>query len=689
MGYWKKEVGNENMKDYVIEIYNKSKGNSYALLKKNEKLMDILGKKYPHISDLIVKIQLYIRDLDDVPLCQYTGCNNKVSYKNGIFQQCCSRKCALEYKKESGFYEELSNKLSEKDKNRPLEEKKQILEKRKETNRKKFGSDFYFQSDQAKNTIIENNIEKYGTPDPMKVAWEQYKTGIVNGMDLRYMVEKMFETNVKKYGSNTYMETKDFRDKSKETIIEKYGVEYFTQTDDFKTKSKNTNLEKYGVEYFTQTDEYIKRIKNTMLENYGVDHYSKTDEFKEKYKNTMLKNHGVDHYSKTDEFKEKCEKTCLKNYGKKTYLLTDSFIEKASQTNIEKYGVEHPMRRGYNSDFFDIFSDVKNFQELLYEHGTYKLAEMINCDVSTVHKFASQNNIQLPPRPKSHQEEIIIDFLTENNISFATNHKKILPSGKELDFYLPEHNLAIEINGIYWHSEISGGKDRNYHYDKWKECDVLGITLLSIQEDEFAEKQNFWLNKILYMTRKLSLKKIHARKCEIRELNNVSEFLETHHLQGFCSSSYKLGLFYENILVSVMTFSKPRDNKIGVIDLSRFCNHSDYLVSGGASKLLSYFVKTYGHSYENIISFSDNNYSNGNVYGSLGFDLVNDLKQDYKYTKKGKSYHKAGFRKSNIFSKFDIPEDMKNATEWELMQYLGYDRIWDTGKKKWEMKIHS
>jgi hypothetical protein len=63
------------------------------------------------------------------------------------------------------------------------------------------------------------------------------------------------------------------------------------------------------------------------------------------------------------------------------------------------------------------------------------------------------------------------------------------------------------------------------------------------------------------------------------------------------------------------------------------------------------------------------------VYGSLGFDLVNNLKQDYKYTKKGKSYHKAGFRKSNIFSKFDIPEDMKNATEWELMKYLGYDRI--------------
>jgi hypothetical protein len=32
---------------------------------------------------------------------------------------------------------------------------------------------------------------------------------------------------------------------------------------------------------------------------------------------------------------------------------------------------------------------------------------------------------------------------------------------------------------------------------------------------------------------------------------------------------------------------------------------------------------------------------------------------------------------------------MKDSPEWELMQYLGYDRIWDTGKKKWIMKISS
>jgi hypothetical protein len=335
----------------------------------------------------------------------------------------------------------------------------------------------------------------------------------------------------------------------------------------------------------------------------------------------------------------------------------------------------------------DIFDNPEDFKKLLYEHGTYMLAELINCDVSTVHLMANQYNIPLPPRPKSFQEEQMVQFLENNNISFITNTKKIIPSGLELDFYFPNHNLAIEINGLYWHSEISGGKDKNYHYNKWKECDDLGITLLSINEDEFYERQQFWFNKILYMTGKLSLKKIHARKCKVVELDNVSGFLNKHHLQGSCNSTHKFGLIYEEQLVSVMTFGNPRSNKSGTIDLSRFCNHSGYLISGGASRLLSNFIKKYGNDCEEIISFSDNNYSNGMVYKTLGFSLDYNLSSDYKYIINEKTYHKALYRKAAIFKKFDIPEDIKQCSEWELMQYLGHDRIWDTGKKKWILKL--
>jgi hypothetical protein len=564
------------MKEYVISTLEKSKGSAYYLFRKNVDLLGILNTKYPHLSDLIVKIQLYIRDLDDVPNCKFSGCNNKVAYHTPNFADTCSAFCRAEYMKESGIYKDNAKKVSKNIKNKSDEEKSKIREK-----------------------TLKTNKEKYGTDHPMK------------------------NENVKK--------------KHKDTVIKNHGVDHFMKSEKIKEKQKRTNLERYGVGYYMQTDD----VKNKNIEKYGTEYF----------------------------------------------ILSDEFKKKSKKTSLEKYGTSNPMQRHFNTDYKNIFDNKEEFEKLLYEHGTYKLADLINCSICKIHQFANKNSIILPPRPRSHQEEIVLDFLTENNIIFTTNNKKILPSGKELDFYFPEQNLAIEINGLYWHSQISGGKDRRYHHDKWKECDDLGITLLSIMEDEFAEKPHFWFNKILYMTGKLSLTKIHARKCEVREMDTVSEFLNNHHIQGSNTSKYKLGLFYENILVSVMTFSNTRNNESKVIDLSRFCNHSGYSVSGGASKLLSYFVKTYGHLYEKIISFSDNNYSNGNVYNTLGFDLVDDLSPDYKYIIDGKRYHKAGFRKDAIFSKFDISEDMKNATEWELMQYLGYDRIWDTGKRKWEMKI--
>jgi uncharacterized Zn finger protein (UPF0148 family) len=492
-------------------------------------------------------------------------------------------------------------------------------------------------------------------------------------------------------------------EKLKETNIKKYGVENPMQLDSTKKKIKQTNIEKYGVDHYSKTDEYKEKINQTSLEKYGVDYFSQSEIVKEKIKNTTVKNHGGmmvaarkaseekfdGNVFGSDWFMDNRNKFYMDSFGAEHPLKSEKIKDTMIKNNIEKYGVSNPMQRHYNKKEKNIISDSKKFEYKLNEKGTYKLAKLLNCNVNTIYKYASSYDIFLPLRSASHQEENVCDFLGEHNIPFITNTRKILPSGKELDFYLPEYNLAIELNGLYWHSEISGKKDKNYHYNKWKECDELGVTLLSIQEDEFGDKTQFWFNKILYMTGKMKPTKIHARKCEVQELDNVSDFLNEHHLQGSCVSSYKFGLFYNNELVSVMTFSNTRNNDIGIGELSRFCNHSSYLVSGGASKLLSYFIKNYGDNYEKIISFSDNNYSNGNVYSTLGFELTQNLKPDYKYITPNYTsrHHKAGFRKSLIFKKFDIPDIMKNKSEWELMQYLGYDRIWDTGKKKWEMKI--
>lgn len=566
------------MKDYIIQTLKISKGSAYYIFKKNEELVRMLDERYPLISDINIKIQLYIQDLDDIPKCKYSKCNNQTKLHGTKFSITCSSICRAAYMKETGIYKINAIKTSKKLLNKSDNEKSEIRNK-------------------VKKTYIEN----YGTDHPMK------------------------------------------------------------------------------------NDSIKKKHKETVFKNYGADHFMQSEKVKEKQKQSIVENYGVENYTLTDH----CKNKNMEKYGKEYFVMTDVFKIKSKNTSVEKYGVTNHTKKNFNPIHANIFEDKTKFENLLYKYGTYKLAHIINCSISSIYAIANKYSIQLPPRSKSRQEEIILDFLIQNNIQFISNTKKVLPSGKELDFYFSDHNLAIEINRLYWHSEISGGKNRNYHYDKWKECSDNGITLLSIYEDEFDQKQKFWLNKILYMTGNISLKKIHARKCEIRELDNVTDFLNSHHLQGSNTSKYKFGLFYENELVSCMTFSNTRDNKSGVIDLSRFCNHSDYIVSGGASKLLNYFIKKYGSKYKSIVSFSDNNYSNGNVYKALGFYLNKNLSPDYKYIINGIQYHKSGFRKDRIFKNFVIPEIMIDSTEWELMKYLGYDRIWDTGKKKWELKISS
>src|SRR5271166_4507531 len=107
---------------------------------------------------------------------------------------------------------------------------------------------------------------------------------------------------------------------------------------------------------------------------------------------------------------------------------------------------------------------------------------------------------------------------------------------------------------------------------------------------------------------------------------------------------------------------------------------------GGASKLLKYFIST-NAKYNKIISFSDNRYSVGNLYEKLGFTLAHEARPSYYYFRPGtrELLHKFAWRKKHIKSK--LGPMMPGEIEWEAMQRFGYDRIWDCGKKKWELTL--
>jgi len=275
---------------------------------------------------------------------------------------------------------------------------------------------------------------------------------------------------------------------------------------------------------------------------------------------------------------------------------------------------------------------------------------------------------------KSNKELELREFISSSYDGVVRYGDRTVLSGFELDVYIPDINLAIEFNGIYWHSE-NRGKNKNYHLNKTKTCEAKEIRLIHIWENEWDYSKEIVKSRLLSAIGKTA--KIPARKCEAREIktSEAREFLENNHLQGYASSSIKIGLFKDDLLVSVMTFGKPRFNKKYDWELIRYASILNVSVVGGAGKLLSFFIKT--HKPNNIISYADRRYSVGKLYEKIGFTSAGASQPNYRYFKNN------GLEPRNKFQKHKLPKLLETfdleLTESENMKLNGYDRIFDCG----------
>lgn len=447
-------------------------------------------------------------------------------------------------------------------------------------------------------------------------------------------------------------------------------------------KAKKTIKEKWGVEHYSKTDEYTKKVKKTSLERYGVDNYSKTDEYLSKSKKTYMEKYGVSNYTKTDDYLEKVKKTNLKRYGVEYSLQSKEVREKIKRTNLKKYGVDHIFK--YDKYRNDI-SKNKNYL------GFTDKGNKFNCDFGKNHIFFISTD-DYYGRKKANNKLCTICNPISNSSSLKEkelfDYIKSIYDGKiiksyrdkfEIDIYLPQLKIGIEFNGIYWHSEKF--KDKNYHINKTNHFKEKGIRILHIWEDNWIYKEAIIKSQIKSWINSKSLRKIWARKTTTRFLskNETKKFLDENHIQGNDRSNIELGLFYEGELVSLMTFNKSEGrkkmNKYGW-NLSRFCNKLNSSVVGGASKLLSFFIKNKNPN--RIISYADKDWSLGDLYEKIGFKSLYETKPDYKYVLSDKRIHKSRYRKSNLDS---------NLTESKHMLSIGALKIWDCGKIKFEKII--
>jgi hypothetical protein len=178
--------------------------------------------------------------------------------------------------------------------------------------------------------------------------------------------------------------------------------------------------------------------------------------------------------------------------------------------------------------------------------------------------------------------------------------------------------------------------------------------------------------------------RVGARECSLVDLDNktANEFMDKHHIQGRGAKGYSYGMQYQGVTVAAMCV-KHMSNDPESMCIDRYAIASGWAIHGGFLKMLRH-VRVLHRNIKKFITFSDNRWSWGNLYKNNGFQHTGDVRPSYWYFKAGAKspmIHKSNFRKERI------PGILPEETEWQAMQRLGYDRIWDCGKKKWVLVL--
>ena len=447
-------------------------------------------------------------------------------------------------------------------------------------------------------------------------------------------------------------------------------------------KRAQTNLERYGHVNVGQTESAIKKHQ----EFYSNENNIK--QAKEKHVQTLKKRYGEDINNARDieHVNEKIKQTNLIRYGFENPMQNPAVKQKNSKTRIENWDSEKLLRnnldkirkrlieeRGLNlkitdEEYYGVQSrPLWKFQciecghqfEKRYDHGSYPICKV--CHPTEISY-------------KSQEELSIYNYIKSIYSGPIISGDRSIINPYEIDILLPELKIGIEYCGLFWHSEISSGKGYRYHQNKMQLMNQKGYQLITIFADEYLDNSER-LFSVLKTKLNQNKQSVFARKTIVSSItkDQANLFLEEHHLQGATAkSNINYGLFHQNELIAVMSFRRTNKNDY---ELSRFA--SSINVVGGASKLLKHFQKN--HEYDCIVSFADRRWSQGDLYFKLGFDHVSDVPPMQYYVKEYRhKFTKRQLNKKRLINKGFDP----NMTEWEILQSLGFDRIWDCGKMK-------
>lgn len=502
---------------------------------------------------------------------------------------------------------------------------------------------------------------------------KQFNPFICKKCSIKNGLEQRKNTNIKRYGYENPNNNKEIQEKRKNTNLERYGTEHSSKSDKVKEKIKNTNLEKYGVEYPSKNTGIKEKMKNTSLERYGKSSYLATQECQQKAQEYISEN--------KEEILKKKRDTSLKNYNEIHPMKNDEFKEKIKQTNLEKYGVnwffeiDNFNEKYVYPTYYNRLSDtakyyVDNKEKILEIYRKQKLnicelSEIVEIHPVKLARMFHENGWKIEHRKVSSEEKSFKTRLeNELSIKMTNNDRTIIPP-YEIDIAILDKNIGIEYHGLYWHSSDNYEKINYKHREKFVLAKINNIKLLQFFSNEVNQKYNIVKSTIC---ENIGLNEIICvNDCIIKEINDetYSEFCDDNYLWGINKAKIKLGLYYDNELVSVMSFDEINgyDWKIVI-----FCNKLNIAVIDSETKLFNYFIKTYNP--KSVISYEDARISDGKYLENIGFQFIEHTEPNYYYTDGINIY----FPDTELLERYDNTKSKK-----QNMVDNGYRIIHDAG----------
>lgn len=444
-------------------------------------------------------------------------------------------------------------------------------------------------------------------------------------------------------------------------------------------KIKESNLQKYGVEHSWQRKDVKDKIQQTNLVKYGAKSFFATERFKTTCSNNCLKTHGVSWHSKRKDIKNKIQQTNLHKYGY-TSGWNSNLQRRLDEKLLQSYLRCMELLKSQN---IQLLSKFVRTHGITSSWAPYKFL-CLNCYTEFTSTFANNVYCTHCHQPNyyhktSKLEEQIVDFLRTNNIKVVQMDRTILKP-LELDIYLPEFNIAFEIDGIYYHQY----KDKQYHRYKTLKCLEKGIQLYHLRD-------TYGLDKCLsFIKQKLNMSiKLYARQCKFKELTylEAKEFFDNNHLHRNTMHSLAFGLTYNDKLVCAISYRKLKDS----VEIARFASLKSTNVIGGFSKLLQHsypYIKQKYSFATKLISYCDRDLSPSSehtVYSKMGFEYLGDTGPSLTFYKDGEFYSRQMFQKHKLKDMFDNYDDSLSAQQNCINNKVF--PIWNSGNFKYQKSL--